>query len=80
MAKLPSPSSPHAGKQGRRPRASAAADLAVLDHGGGLGRGEGAGRREPAAAALMECGGDAAEPRQELGAAVGLAAELGALL
>ena len=46
----------------------------------GLGRGEGAGRREPAAAALMECGGGVAGPREELGAAVVLAAELGALL
>ena len=46
----------------------------------GLGRRSEAGRREPAAAALMECGGGAAGPREELGAAVGLAAELGALL
>ena len=46
----------------------------------GLGRGEGAGRREPAEAALMECGGGAAGPGEELGAAVGLAAEPGALL
>ena len=46
----------------------------------GLGRGEGAGRREPAAAALMEGGGGTAGPGEELGAAVGLAAEPGALL
>ena len=46
----------------------------------GLGCGEGAGRREPAAAALMECGGGTAGPGKELGAAVGLAAEPGALL
>ena len=41
----------------------------------GLGCGEGAGRREPAAAAMMECGGGAAGPGKEMGAAVGIGCE-----
>ena len=40
MAKLPSPSSPSHWETGEAPRASAAADLAALDHGGGRGWGE----------------------------------------
>ena len=40
MAKLPSPSSPSHWETGEAPRASAAADLAALDHGGDRGWGE----------------------------------------
>ena len=46
MAKLPSPSFPFHGKQGRRPCGTAVADLAVLDHGGGRGEREKGEERE----------------------------------